>query len=408
MKNGEYGATYRCYAGTPYDDFHMSFCFFNTTPNAYTLGLGTTPYSGSNVDPGHWVWAANPNRPVREGAGVFLLPNGNLVLYDYDGRIAWQSNTTNKTPDGYATIRTLIDDMYGDMVLLSINDNRPFWQSFEHPSYTLFPNQVLHVAGAEIDKIVSYRSSSGGRYTMMMSTKSLSLYFKCANCPKPLLYYTLFKTTKALDTVMFTTFQGTTPSLVQNFMDGTQGRFEFLTLSPSPDYTTVSIFLRIERDGNIKIYQYRLDSEQDSYWVEAFKVFTKGGTAATKQETECQLPEKCGNYGVCDQDVCVSCPSPGGMVPWTDKCTAPKLVGCSGGANVTYYRVEGVEHFVSKYTRGLRPVSQSVCETKCSVDCKCLGYFYHQEGSECWVVTDLKTFTKSANVNHFGYVKLTN
>ncbi|KAK9698248.1 hypothetical protein RND81_08G091200 [Saponaria officinalis] len=304
---------------------------------------------------------------------------------------------------GYVTIQTLIDDMYGDMVLVDLSDNKPIWQSFDHPSYTLFPNQVLHVAGAEIDKIVSYRSTSGGRYTMMMSTKSLSLYYKCANCPKPLLYYTLFKTTKALDTVKFIVHENMTPNLVQNFVDGTQGRFEF----GSQDFKILSMFLRIERDGNLKIFAYREDSE-DAYWVEAFKVFTVDGLASAKQESECQLPEKCGNYGVCYQDECVACPTLDGLLPWTNKCNPPKLVGCRGGVNVTYYKIEGVEHFVSKYTRGQRPITQSACETKCSVDCKCLGYFYHQEASECWVVTDLKTLTKSGNAKHFGYVKYTN
>ncbi|XP_074278802.1 EP1-like glycoprotein 4 [Silene latifolia] len=404
--NGDYGSTYRCYAGTPYDDFVMSFCFFNTTPNAYTLALGTGTYSYPGNDAGRWVWAANTNRPVREGAGVFLLPDGNLILYDVDGRVAWQSNTTNKA-DGWVTIKTRINDMYGDLVLVNTKDDIPFWQSFDHPQYTLFPNQVLNVSGAEIDKLVSYRSALGGRYTMMMSTKSLDLYYKCANCPKALKYYTLFKTTKALNNVVFS-LQSTTPTLIQNFADGTQGKFEFPNLGgPSADFTFLTMFLRIEMDGNLKIYAYRQDPE-DAFWIDAFKVFTKGGLTSNKQESECQLPEKCGNYGVCDQDVCVSCPSPKGLLPWTDKCMAPKLVGCSGGANVTYYKVEGVEHYNSKYTNGQKPVTLSSCESKCSLDCTCLGYFYHQENSACWVVSDLKTLTKSSNANHFGFIKMTN
>ncbi|XP_074276904.1 EP1-like glycoprotein 1 [Silene latifolia] len=159
-------------------------------------------------------------------------------------------------------------------------------------------------------------------------------------------------------------------------------------------------------DGNLKIYAYRQTSEE-TFWLEVFEVFPYG-VFGNKQESDCQLPEKCGNYGICDQSACVSCPTPTGLTLWSEKCMPPKLVGCSGGANVTYYKVEGVEHFTSKYTRGLRPITQSACESKCSVDCKCLGYFYHQETSECWVVTDLKTLTKSTNPQHFGYVKLTN
>ncbi|KAH9625213.1 hypothetical protein KSS87_003593 [Heliosperma pusillum] len=406
--NGDYKSTYRCYAETTYDEFQMSFCFFNTTPNAYTLALGTGPYRPGN-DPGKWVWAANTNRPVREDAVVYLLPDGNLILYDVDGRVVWQSNTSYSVSDGTVAIKTRTGDLYGNLVLVFTATDKPYWQSFDHPQYTLFPNQVLNVSGAEIDKLVSYRSTLGGRYTMMMSTKSLDLYYKCANCPKPLKYYTLFKTTKALNNIVFSSFRHNPPTLIQNFIDGTQGKFEFPNLGSAGDrdYDFVTVFLRIEIDGNLKVYYYGQDNEA-AFVVEGFKVFTKGGLTINKQESECQLPEKCGNYGICDQDACVSCPSPKGLLPWTDKCMPPKLVGCSGGANVTYYKVEGVEHFIIKYARGQRPIPQSLCESKCSVDCKCLGYFYHHEASECWVVSDLKTLTKSPNAKHFGFIKMTN
>lgn len=46
------------------------------------------------------------------------------------------------------------------------------------------------------------------------------------------------------------------------------------------------------------------------------------------------------------------------------------------------------------------------CGVKCSRDCKCLGYFYLQETSRCWLSYDLKTLTKVANSTQMGFTKV--
>lgn len=72
-----------------------------------------------------------------------------------------------------------------------------------------------------------------------------------------------------------------------------------------------------------------------------------------------------------------------------------------------YYKVEGADHFMSKFTTG-NTLTENNCGKKCTEDCKCLGYFYHKETSKCWVAHDLNSLKKSSNSTHVGYIKVPN
>ncbi|KAF5183213.1 hypothetical protein FRX31_027200 [Thalictrum thalictroides] len=49
-------------------------------------------------------------------------------------------------------------------------------------------------------------------------------------------------------------------------------------------------------------------------------------TSKPDQESECQLPEKCGNFGVCEDNQCVACPTPNGLMGWSRKETSKCLI----------------------------------------------------------------------------------
>ncbi|KAL9232467.1 hypothetical protein vseg_007578 [Gypsophila vaccaria] len=388
---GGYGSTYR-ELGMISSEFVMSLCFYNTTPNAYTLALGVTPQ--------YWVWAANPTDPVQDGAKLTLRGDGNLVLTDVDGRLVWQSNTL-----GVEGMLTRVSDQYGDMVLYDGNKD-PVWQSFDHPTDTLFANQFLRATSPK--KLVSRASSLGGFYSLVLMPNRVSLYYKSANSSKPVVYYTLFKTNKTLDTLQFIAYNEFKPSFNQQFLDGTQARYEIGDLTPPSDYDfhIITSFIRLENDGNLIVYIYQRDPE-DEGWYPGYSVFLKNNIPFWTHELDsCLLPEKCGALGVCENGSCVSCPTPQGLVPWVDgQCEPPKVGSCSLGKLVKYYKVIGVEHYSSKYNKGEGPMPLSLCHSKCSLDCKCVGYFYHLENSRCWIAHDLMTLTKSSNPKHFGFIK---
>ncbi|GLU15276.1 hypothetical protein SLE2022_317790 [Rubroshorea leprosula] len=91
----EYNANYRTVG--PFSAPFM-LCLYNTIPDAFTLGLlmGFTSTESLSA----WVWDANLGNPVREKATLTFGQDGNLVLADSDGRIAWQTNTANKKGSG--------------------------------------------------------------------------------------------------------------------------------------------------------------------------------------------------------------------------------------------------------------------------------------------------------------------
>ncbi|KAK3198659.1 hypothetical protein Dsin_022074 [Dipteronia sinensis] len=96
-----------------------------------------------------------------------------------------------------------------------------------------------------------------------------------------------------------------------------------------------------------------------------------------------------------------------GLLGWSKSCEAKKLTSCAA-KDFHYYKVEGVDHYMSKYTRGSGPVKVDDCGKKCTSDCKCLGYFYNQDTSRCWIAYDLMTLTKVSNSTQMGFIKVPN
>ncbi|KAI3753683.1 hypothetical protein L2E82_25744 [Cichorium intybus] len=109
-------------------------CFYNTTPNAFTLALRMGTVRSESLM--RWVWEANRGNPVRENATLTFGTDGNLVLADADGRISWQTNTANKGVVGFQVLPI------GNMVLHDGKGNF-IWQSFDSPTDTLLVGQSL-------------------------------------------------------------------------------------------------------------------------------------------------------------------------------------------------------------------------------------------------------------------------
>ncbi|EEF36764.1 epidermis-specific secreted glycoprotein EP1 [Ricinus communis] len=383
----EYDANYRVL-----DPFAQPFqlCFYNTTPNAFTLALRMGTVRSESLM--RWVWEANRGNPVRENATLTFGTDGNLVLADADGRIAWQTNTANKGVVGFKLLSN------GNMVLHD-SKGKFIWQSFDHPTDTLLVGQSLKLGAAT--KLVSRASEKqnvNGPYSLVLEEHTLAMYYKSPYSPNPFLYFSfseLFSVTDGpLESVKFEsdftlTFQG-----VKSASAGS------LTLK-RPKYNTTLSYLRLEIDGNLRIYTYE-DNADYSAWENTYTLFDRDSW-----ETECQLPERCGNFGLCEDNQCVACPSPKGLLGWSKDCKLPKVSSC-GVKDFIYYKHEGVDHFMSKYNKGNGPMKHDTCRNKCTYDCKCLGYFYNMESLRCWIAYDLKTLTKVANSTHLAYIKAAN
>ena len=304
--------------------------------------------------------------------GIKLLSNGNWVIYDSKGKF--------------------------------------IWQSFDYPTDTLLVGQSLKVGG--VTKLVSRASeseNSDGKYSMVMESKRLAMYYKSSNSPKPMIY--------ATSSVWFDIDKGSIQNVTLVGTPDNYGYAYYLNLDyvlsgvkyPTggrilvrPKYNSTATFLRLDMDGNIRLYTY-FDKVDYQGWQVTYTLFNRD----SGDETECQLPERCGKFGLCEDSQCVGCPSPKGLTGWSKDCAPLKLSGCEVN-DFHYYKLEGVDHFMSKYSNGDGPMKQTQCLNRCSKDCKCLGYFYNTITSRCLIAYDLKTLTRVQNSTHLAYIKAPN
>ncbi|RZC76685.1 hypothetical protein C5167_000786 [Papaver somniferum] len=305
--------------------------FYNITPNAFFLGIGVpipqqsdAYYIGRNQI--HLVWDANLNDPVRENATLTFGRDGNFVLTDADGRIVWQTNTANKGVTGISMKAN------GNLVLHD-KKGRFIWQSFQHPTDTLLPGQSLQLKGSST-KLVSRTSNwdnGDDPHSMKIDVqKGLIMYQKHSGKLVP---YAGWKTMGLLN-VTFRSVQRINPVQEPPPEDipgpGKPGPFYvlkqgtttyFLTLGftnqtrrvmlKKNDKTFTYSFLRLDSDGNLRLYIYAEHAWEEiyyRYWEAPYAFF--GDTVK-----ECALGSKCGTSGKCDRRLCSACPRSGGSLP---------------------------------------------------------------------------------------------
>lgn len=393
----EYGADYRVL-----DIFNspLQLCFYNTSPNAYTLALRMGLVRSESLM--RWVWEANRGNPVRENATLTLGSNGNLVLADADGRVAWQTGTANKGVVGFKLLPN------GNMVLHD-SKGKFIWQSFDHPTDTLLVGQSLRLGSST--KLVSRASDeidSNGPYGLMMESKTLTMYYMSQNTQKPIPYYTFSERFGIKKGPLEYVTLGVRPvsddgyayELTLDYHVANSSVGGSLILA-RPKYNATLTLLRLGLDGNLRLYTYN-DKVDWGAWEVTYILFSRDG-----RESECQLPERCGKFGLCEDNQCVGCPSASGIYGWSKNCEAAKLSTCRVN-EFHYYKLEGVEHFMSKYTKGNGPMKEGDCGNRCTKDCKCLGYFYNNGTSMCWIAYELKTLTKVENATSVAYIKVPN
>ncbi|KAI3769325.1 hypothetical protein L6452_00426 [Arctium lappa] len=390
----EYDANYR--ALPPFNN-PFQLCFYNTTPNAFTLALRMGTVRSESLM--RWVWEANRGNPVRENATLNFGSDGNLVLADADGRIAWQTNTTNKGVVGFQVLPN------GNMVLHDGKGNF-IWQSFDSPTDTLLVGQYLRAGGpSRLVSRISEANNVDGAYSLVMEPKGLVMYYTSPNSVRPMVYWT--------SSEWFTIDKGGLTNLtLTSEPDSDEGflyylTFEYFVTNPSSNsnrnmaysrYNNTLSYLRLGIDGNLRFLTYN-PNVQGVSWEVIYTFFDR-----RSMQDECQLPERCGKFGLCEDSQCVACPTPNGLSGWSKDCESKKVPSCKSG-EFGYYKLDGVDHFMIKYTRGDGPVKQSDCEGKCSKDCKCMGYFYHTDRSRCWIAYDLKTLTRVGNSTNLAYIK---
>ncbi|KAG9456937.1 hypothetical protein H6P81_001445 [Aristolochia fimbriata] len=390
---GEYfpenGASYRL---LPIGNYLFQLCFYNTTPDAFHLAM-LMGNEDSDFSFLRFVWEANRYSPVAENATLSFNRDGNLVLANPGGGVVWSTDTADKGVVGLGVLEN------GNLLLYDKKRNI-VWQSFDHPTDTLLVGQSLRLGGPA--KLISAGDEEGsvGRYSLVLQPNGLEMYLNLGE--NKTLSYSGDKFR----------YRGTSPpsSVTLTFGPEEPGSSVYVVGLSNPGdvyartfFNSTFSFMRLEYDGNIKVYTYYEKAEYAS-WAETFTQFSE-----REHLTRCSLPGFCGALGVCENEMCVACPRPQGLLGWSKDCRPPELGrSCGDEKAIGYYKVEGVEHFLGAHDAGAGAVVKKVdeCRGRCSRDCSCLGFAYKKESSRCLLFPFIGTLSKVDDHRRSVYIKV--
>ncbi|KAF8404199.1 hypothetical protein HHK36_009082 [Tetracentron sinense] len=252
---------------SPNGTFSLGFISASTNPSLLSAAIS---YSGIPV------WKAGGNDAVVDSNAAFeFLNNGNLRLVNGSGGVVWESGTTN------LGITTAVLDDSGNFVLG--NNSVTIWSSFDNPTDTILPTQNFTMAKTLRSGSYSFRLLSSGSLTLQWND-SITYWNQALN----------------------STMSLTSPSLTLQSI-GILSLFDQTLSGPvvmaySSDYgegTDVLRFLRLDSDGNLRIYSSAKGSG----------ISTLRWAAVADQ---CQVFGWCGNMGMCsynDTTPICGCPS---------------------------------------------------------------------------------------------------
>ncbi|XP_010037786.2 putative receptor protein kinase ZmPK1 [Eucalyptus grandis] len=332
--------------------------FYGLGGNAYWFSIWFSNTSNRTV-----VWTANRDNPVNgRGSKISLRSTGALVLTDVDGSVVWETNTTSTNASSLELLNT------GNLVLKS-PDPKILWQSFDYPTDTLLPNQIL----TKSKKLVSSRK--GGAFY----SGYFNLYFDNDNVLR-LMYdgpdiSSLYWPNPAVD--VFQNERTNYNSSRIAVLDETghfqsSDRFHF---DASDRGLGIKRRLTMDHDGNLRLYSLK---KQSGSWVVTWQAF----------------PGLCNVHGICGRNgICVYTPEPKCTCPpgyemseptdWNKGCKPRFNFTCSKSQDVKFLALPNTDYygFDAIYNNN---ASFNFCRQACLDDCSCLGFSYRELERSCF------------------------
>ncbi|PKI44023.1 G-type lectin S-receptor-like serine/threonine-protein kinase SD2-5 [Punica granatum] len=324
----------------------FSNCFFTVfILMCYDYDLSRTPDQGCYPQV---VWSANRNRPVKFSATLTLNRLGDLELTDADGTTAWSTNSSRKSVVGMNLTES------GNLVLFDQN-SAVVWQSFDHPTDTLLMGQQLRVG----QNLTSSNSSTNlSEFVLINVTLRAGGLLAIVNTHPPQLYY-----------------QTEDPISIDNstnlaLRDGYFGLF-----STSPPENIHVQFVNLSSDGHMRAYGWG-----NGQWQEIADLFTGKigdcgyplvcGEYGICSNGQCNCPKSTNRDAVPyfkekkDRRPDLGCPR---VMPLSCEGEASHHHGFVELKNVTYF----------DSTKELINISAEDCKRSCSSDCLCKAAFFY-------------------------------
>ncbi|XP_058073436.1 G-type lectin S-receptor-like serine/threonine-protein kinase LECRK2 [Magnolia sinica] len=115
------------------------------------------------------VWWAKSENPLVEKGSKVELTNRGLILKDHQGNVVWETRSSN----GETVVSAAMRDN-GSFVLMSM-DSTITWESFDEPTDTILPTQVLRL-DTELRSRVTEMDYSRGQFLLRVQSDGLVLY----------------------------------------------------------------------------------------------------------------------------------------------------------------------------------------------------------------------------------------
>ncbi|KAK4369046.1 hypothetical protein RND71_012838 [Anisodus tanguticus] len=294
------------------------------------------------------VWSANRNNPVKINSTLQLTAEGDLVLRDADGTLAWSTNTARKSVAGL----NLTDE--GNLVLFD-SKNATVWQSFDHPTNSLVPGQKL-VPGMNLTASVSTTNWTEGGLFSFSATDDGLVAFVESNPPQT--YWSVDGlNASSSNHVMY--LNGSL-ALFSNSSDSNNPQI-LVSITP----VVLAQYMKLESDGHLKVYEWR------SGWNEVDDLLT--GFYG-----ECYYPMVCGRYGICSRGQC-SCPKSNSNSTTYFRqiddrqgnlgCSEVTRLTCNDLNNHNFLELKDVDYFT--FTTDVRNTDINTCKDACLRNCSC-------------------------------------
>ncbi|XP_040996697.1 putative receptor protein kinase ZmPK1 [Juglans microcarpa x Juglans regia] len=362
--------------------------FYSVGDNAYCYAIWfNKPSRGKNQIV---IWMANRDQPVNgRSSKLSLLKNGNLILTDAGKFTVWATNTQSHSSVHLTLYNT------GNLVLQNM-EGVSLWESFDFPTDTLLPQQLL----TRNTRLISSRSQtnySSGFYKLFFDNDNLlrllydGLEVSSIYWPDP--WLVSWEAGRS-------TYNNSRIAVLDTF-----GNF-----SSSDDFTFMAADyglqlhrrLKIDYDGDVRLYSW---DEVGEKWVVSWQAIQR----------PCIIYGICGANSLCSyivgSDRKCSC-LPGfkmkNVTDWSYGCEPDFHLSCSRNDS-GFLLLPRVEFF--GYDYGFFPnYTLDQCKNLCLQMCNCKGFqfTFSQEGgsSNCYPKTLLLNGYRSPNFHGDLYLRL--
>ncbi|KAL6651966.1 hypothetical protein ACP70R_010891 [Stipagrostis hirtigluma subsp. patula] len=372
--------------------------FFSPTSSNKSLYIGIWYYNIVRPDP---VWVANRDNPITtpSSAKLAITNNQQLVSSNSEGRTLWTTANTTTTR-GAGAVAVLLDT--GNLVLRPRNGTEVIWQSFDHPSATIFPAMkvLLSDNGHVATRFLPWKGPadpSTGDFSGSIDPSS-NLQFFIWNQDQPHCRITFFT-----DVTAFGGSGGTNASpVLYQTMASTGSKF-YYTYRVSDGSPYMRVFF--EFTGKMKVLSWN----NSTSWASVFE----------HPSSSCDLYASCGPFGYCDNTKAVpTCWCLDGFEPidshdFSRGCQRKEALRC--GEENRFVAMPGMK--VPDKFLHVRNRSFDQCAAECSANCSCTAYAYINMGNagnnitdgalSCLVWTgDLVDTGKAVSSGHDLYIRL--